>query len=116
MCKGVGVTLCLLQTHFSFWYMDSGCVKWLLQEKNRNTVVPVLFYISWFCWSSQYTLQILLFSVNTNVYCMVMESILFITNKGQDGLPNTERCTGQSHLAIIVTGYFMQTQFHCCFT
>lgn len=47
-----------------------------------------------------------------------MESILFITNKGQGGLLNTKMFTGQSHLAIIVivTGYFMQTQFHCCFT
>lgn len=47
-----------------------------------------------------------------------MGNILFITNKGQDGLLNTKRYTDQSHLPIIaiVTGYFMQTQLHCCYT
>lgn len=38
MCKGVGVTLCLLQTHFSYWWMGDGCVRYLLQKKNRNIV------------------------------------------------------------------------------
>lgn len=45
-----------------------------------------LFYISWFCWSSNFTFQIVLFSVDTKVYCTAMENILFITNKGQDSL------------------------------
>lgn len=75
-----------------------------------------LFYMTWFCWSSDFTFQIVFFSAATKVYHTVMESILFITNKGQDGSVHTERYPGQSHLATIVTGYFIQTQFHRCFT
>lgn len=116
----MGVALGLLQTHFSYWWMGDGCVRWQIssvtEEKQEHCFF--LFYTSWFCWSSNFTFQIVVLSVDTKVYCTVMGNILFITNKGQDGLLNTKRYTDQSHLPIIaiVTGYFMQTQLHCCCT
>lgn len=95
------------------WWL---CQMAATEEKQEHCFF--LFYISWVCWSNDFTFQIVLLSLDTEVYCTVMESIPCITDKGQDGLLDTKRYTHQSHSAIIAiaTGYFMQTQFHCCFT
>lgn len=49
VCKGVGVTLCLLQTHFLYGCMDDGCVTWMMvvsdgwyRRKWRTLFLPLL--------------------------------------------------------------------------
>lgn len=93
--------------------MDDGCVKLLLQKKNRNCFF--LFYSSWFC---------CLETSHFKLYCSLLIQKLYsngkhpiITNKGQDGLLDTKMYTWLKSLGYYsyCYWYFMQTPFHCCF-
>lgn len=98
------------------WWMDDGCVRWLLQKTNRNTVSS----------SSTAVGFAGLETSHFKMYCSLLIQKFTIRKwkasyyykQGARWLSWHQKVHWSKPLGIIaiVTFYFMQTQLHCCFT